>query len=468
MKDAMLSQQLKKPMALSAEGNTRALYFALFIPLTCMLFLLEWEPRVFVFVFLAYSAAIIGFLIARYLMQKDEATTEQDVLYRLMAENTSDIVILHRMEDNSNVYVSPSISSLGYQSDEIICKYGTYLIHPDDRRLLVQRLKMNKLKQNNRFLATLRVRSKDKSYIWMELKGQAIKDEKGQITHTLLSLRDVSERKEVETVTRQLANELMLKNRASHTEDGMGQLAAIMAAHDLKEPLRTVQAYVDLMDQKYKNQMEAEAQECIHFIQDGTKRMQAMLNDIKSFSSIEGGKTQLGMVDTAKVVEEVLANLNSKIVSSGAIISYESMPTLPADSRQLRHLLQNLIDNAIKYAGDRTPYIHLSWQKNDGCWQFKLEDNGIGIKEEFQHTVFDIFRRLHAVDQYGGSGLGLAICKRIVDNHGGKIWVESDGEEQGSSFYFSIPIDASQQPMMNHFYKADLLPEGTLDWSQPV
>ncbi|MEM1322856.1 MAG: ATP-binding protein [Bacteroidota bacterium] len=466
MKDAMLSQSLKKPLAFGAEGNTRALYYALFIPLACMLFLLEWEPRVFVFVFLAYSAGIIGFLTARQFLKKDQMTTEQDLLYRLMAENTADILILHRMEDNSNVYVSPSIKALGYAPDEIICKYGTYLLHPDDRRKLVQRLKLTKLQQNDSFLATLRVRNKDKSYVWMELKGKAIKDEQGQITHTLLALRDVSSRKELETVNSHLAAELLRKQEASTRTVEMGQLAAIMASHDLKEPLRTIQSYAELLEQKYKPQLEAPAQDCVHYIRDGAERMQRMLKDIRAFASLEGGQAQLGMVDLNGLLEEVLMNLNTRILESDAVISYETLPQLPVDARQLRHLLQNLIENAIKYSGDRRPYIHLSWQKSHGSWQFKLQDNGIGIKEEFQHTVFDIFRRLHGVGQYEGSGLGLAICKQIIDNHGGKIWVESEGEGQGCSFYFSIPIDSAQQPLMNHFYKADLLPAAQLSWSQ--
>ncbi|MEM9921107.1 MAG: PAS domain S-box protein, partial [Bacteroidota bacterium] len=270
MNNAVFKGSLKA-LTFNQEANTRALYLALILPLACMIFLLEWEPRVLVFVFLGYSSGVIGFLLARTMVEKDKLLKEEDILYRLLATNIGDLVIVHRMEDNSNVFVSPSIKAhLGYAPNEIICKYGTYIIHPDDRKQMSRKMSPEALQRNPSFNLTLRVQKKDNTYIWMELAGKAIPGESGETTYAILSFRDATARKEVEAATQRFAQELMRKNTEAQSRQGKTEdFSSLMCSHDLKEPLRTIKSYIGLLDGKYKNQLDEAGQECLHFIQDG-------------------------------------------------------------------------------------------------------------------------------------------------------------------------------------------------------
>ncbi|MEM9824164.1 MAG: ATP-binding protein [Bacteroidota bacterium] len=433
----------KKHFRSEERSDYRLLFFALFIPLTCMLFLLEWKPQILIFIFLGYTSAVIGFLLARTTLVRDQLLSEADKLYRLMVNYIDDVVIVHRMEDHSNVFVSPSIAGvLGFSPDEIICKYGTFLIHPGDRKKLIQHLKMEALEKNPSFTKMLRVQKKDGQYIWMELNGKAITDpESGVIVYTIWSFRDATERREIETATRYFAEELMRKNEQNKVLLPEGSyMNNMMASHDLKEPLLTMCSYINLIDQKYKHQLDLAGRECVEYIKDGAQRMNHMLDDVLTFSSMSKDTLKLTKTDSKKLLDEVLVELGPKIAQSNALISCENLPVINVDARQFQRLLYNLIDNAIKYSGKAHPLIEIYWQKKEGYWQFSVRDNGIGIPQAFQEQVFDMFRRLHSVSDFEGSGIGLTICQRIVANHGGKIWIESTPQEVGATFHFTIPV----------------------------
>ncbi|MEL6862830.1 MAG: ATP-binding protein [Bacteroidota bacterium] len=439
------------------EENTKALYFALFVPLACMIFLLEWEPRILIFVFLGYSSGVIGFLLARSMIKSNQLLQPTDRLYRILAQNVGDLLIVHQLEDSSNVFVSPSIKGLlGYTPNEIICKYGTFLIHPDDRKNLSQYLQAQQLFRHPEFSCMLRVLKKDGQYLWMELSGKAVFEEE-DVKYAILSFRDATERKEVETATRHFAEELIRKKtKSKHQGNELASFTAIMTSHDLKEPIRTIKTYVQLMDQKQKHLLEEEGKEYLHFIKDGTTRMLRMIEDVLSFSSLGTDNTQMESTDMNEIIRDVVATLQHRITETQASITYEELPRIKADARQFRHLFQNLISNAIKYRGELAPVIYLSWEKQNGQWQFRLRDNGIGIKEEFQRSVFDIFRRLHGIgSRYPGSGVGLAICKKILDNHQGQIWVESEGLGKGSTFCFQLPVDLEADFPIHRLHQTD-------------
>lgn len=435
----------RKYFAVEANPDVRILFFVLIIPLTCMLFLLQWEPQILVFVFLGYTSAVIGFIFAKSTLVRDQLLSEEDQLYRMMVNYIGDVVIVHRMEDHSNVFVSPSIESvLGFSPDEIICKYGTFLIHPEDRKQLIQALRIESLERNPAFTITLRVQQKAGQFLWMELSGKAIVDpELDTISYTILSFRDATERKEIEEATRYFAEELMRKNEntfAPIPDDR--QFNTLMASHDLKEPLRTMCSYIDLLDQKYKHQLDLSGRECLSYIKDGAERMNNMLDEVLLFSSMGEETTQIEKTDLKQVLNQVLIDLGPKIARSNTLISCESLPHINVDPRQFEHLLSNLLENAIKYSNQNNPLIEIYWEKKEGYWQFSVRDNGIGVPKEFQKEIFEMFRRLHSVAEFGGSGIGLAICKRIITNHGGDIWVESSENTTGSVFHFTIPVRA--------------------------
>jgi signal transduction histidine kinase len=220
---------------------------------------------------------------------------------------------------------------------------------------------------------------------------------------------------------------------------------AYVASHDLQEPLRMVSSFTQLLEMKYKDELDAEALEYIGFAVDGAKRMQLLINDLLEYSRVTRKSTEFEAVNIEKVLDEVLFNLEIVIEENQAIIIRESLPEIQSDYGQMVQLFQNLIGNALKYRSEETPEIRISAQKEDDHWIFSVADNGIGMDSEYFVQVFKIFRRLNTQDEHEGTGIGLAITKRIIEHHGGRIWVESK-LGKGSTFYFTIP-----KTVNNHF-----------------
>ncbi len=247
----------------------------------------------------------------------------------------------------------------------------------------------------------------------------------------LLAIEDITERKQAEKL-RQTVEELARSNRDL-------EQFAYAASHDLQEPLRMVASYVQLLERRYKDKLDSDAKEYIAFAVDGATRMQKLINDLLIYSRVSSRGKKLKQADFASALEEAMANLRVSIEDSGTVITYDKLPEIHADESQLIQLLQNLIDNAIKFRSEDVPRIHISARENQNEWLFSVEDNGIGIDPQYAERIFVIFQRLHDKESYPGTGIGLAICKKIVERHGGRIWVESD-PSKGSTFFFTIPM----------------------------
>jgi PAS domain S-box-containing protein len=209
-------------------------------------------------------------------------------------------------------------------------------------------------------------------------------------------------------------------------------------SHDLGEPLRAIQGFVQLLRDGYQDQLGDEAREWIQFVIDGVKRMQILIDDLLDYSRLESQTITFKTVDVNKVMSEALANLHASIVDSGAVVTCDQLPTVVGNASQLLQLLQNLIGNAIKYRSKQRPTVHVGAKRADDGWEIAVRDNGIGIPPGQHERIFDIFRRLHSREQIPGSGVGLATCRVIVERHGGRIWVESEAG-QGSTFHFTFP-----------------------------
>jgi|GEM_PF-2129038 len=229
--------------------------------------------------------------------------------------------------------------------------------------------------------------------------------------------------------------ELVNKLKTSNKE--LEQFAYV-ASHDLQEPLRMVASFTQLLERRYKNNLDDDADDYIGFIVEGAQRMKDLIDDLLAFSRLNTEVRKFEPILIEVALDDVIFNLKSSIEENNAIITYDSLPTINGDPSQIRQLFQNLISNAIKFHGDATPEIHISARELDEEWLFGVMDNGIGIKPNHQEQIFSIFKRLHTRKDYEGTGIGLAICKRIVERHGGKIWVESE-ESVGSTFYLTIP-----------------------------
>ncbi|WP_192259186.1 ATP-binding protein [Mesorhizobium caraganae] len=213
---------------------------------------------------------------------------------------------------------------------------------------------------------------------------------------------------------------------------------AYVASHDLQEPLRMVASYTQLLGRRYKGRLGADADEFIHFAVDGAARMQQLINDLLVYSRVTTQGSAFEAIDCTLVVERALTNLKAALIESGAIIRKSELPKIDGDRFQLVQLFQNLIGNAIKFRGERVPEIEIAAQRDGREWLFSIADNGIGIDARYIEQLFTVFKRLHTRAEYPGTGIGLAICKKVVERHGGRIWIESE-VGHGSTFFFTLP-----------------------------
>lgn len=213
---------------------------------------------------------------------------------------------------------------------------------------------------------------------------------------------------------------------------------AYVASHDLQEPLRMVSSFMQLLQNRYGNKLDKEAQEYIDFAVEGAKRMYELLNALLEYSRVQTREHEFSKTDMKQVVERVKSNLSLAMSEAGAELSYDGLPVVLADENQMVQVIQNLVENGIKFSPAK-PKISISAGKNDrGDHLFRISDNGIGIDQQYHDRIFRIFQRLHQSVDYKGTGIGLAICKRIIERHGGKIWVEST-PGKGSTFLFTVP-----------------------------
>jgi signal transduction histidine kinase len=213
---------------------------------------------------------------------------------------------------------------------------------------------------------------------------------------------------------------------------------AYVASHDLQEPLRMVSMYVQLLARRYKGKLDADSEDFIKYAQEGAARMQALIHSLLEYSRVGSRGAAFEWVACEAVFDQVMSNLQVARQESGAVITRDPLPIVQGSPIQLTTLLQNLLGNAIKFCGSETPRIHVGVEPGGQEWLFSVKDNGIGIEPEFLERIFVIFQRLHSRESYPGTGIGLAICKKIVQRHGGRIWVESE-PGRGATFRFTLP-----------------------------
>ncbi len=260
-------------------------------------------------------------------------------------------------------------------------------------------------------------------------------------TITILAIRDVTDRKKAEEQIHQLNADLEQKvtERTAELTRSNAELRqfAYVVSHDLKEPLRTVAAFTQLLAERLGDSFDSESKEFLEYILGGVNRMTDLIDDLLMYSSLDAGESRFMPVDLNVSLRETLFNLHAVIQETGAIVSGDPLPQVMGDHVQLVQVLQNLIGNSIKYRSIDTPRIHVTARKQADEQVIKVSDNGIGIDPAYSEGIFKLFKRLHPRQEYSGNGVGLAICRKIVERHGGRIWVES-GVEQGAAFYFTI------------------------------
>jgi PAS domain S-box-containing protein len=316
---------------------------------------------------------------------------------------------------------------LGYEEDELIGRPSLSFVLAEDRDA-VRENAVRMLKGECSLGYEFRVVNKQAKIKWVMETVVPIYYRRKRAT--LGCLIDVTERKQMEERLKQITAELQYSN----TE--LEQFAYVIS-HDLQEPLRMVSSYTQLLAKRYSDKLDNDADEFIAYAVDGTKRMQSLLHDLLEYSRVGTRGKPFSLVNCEHIVEQAIANLKIAIEECDASVSYDILPTIMGDEGQLVRLFQNLIGNAIKFRREEAPQVHISAKRMNYIVTFSVKDNGIGIDPQHSQSIFEIFRRLHTIEEYPGTGMGLAICKKIVERHGGHISVQSQ-PGQGSTFYFSV------------------------------
>lgn len=333
----------------------------------------------------------------------------------------------------NEVYYSPRWKSLiGFADQELENRFDEWenRLHPDDKPRTLAALDAYLQHPEGNYTQEFRMLHKDGSYRWILNRSAALIDASGKPYRMYGSHLDITSRKEAEQALQRRSEDLARSNREL-------EQFAYVASHDLQEPLRMVTSYLQLLSRRYRGKIDEDADDFIAYAVDGAKRMHILINDLLTYSRVGTRGKELIPVDSAVVLEQTLMALQVRIEEHEAIITTDPLPFVLADDVQLQQLFQNLIGNAIKFCGEASPRIYLSVQRQEDRWLFSVQDNGIGLDPKYAERIFVIFQRLHSREEFEGTGIGLAICKKIVERHGGTIWVESE-LGKGATFHFTL------------------------------
>ena len=364
--------------------------------------------------------------------QAEEALQKSEEKYHTVADFTYD------WEDwldpsGKYIYVSPSFERItGYRRDELLnMDMVLKITHPDDREAVKKHFHEELHDSIGIHDMDFRIITRSADERWISHLCQPVYSKKGTYLGRRGSNRDITKRKEAEQKLKQLTDELARSN------EDLKQFASA-ASHDLQEPLRGIESFIRLLEKRYKGKLDEKADEYLDYVVNDVKRMQLLIKDLLEYSRVSVKGKAFSPVNCSVALEQALHNLRSALEESGAKVTYDLLPTVMGDEAQLSSLFQNLIGNAIKFRGKEPLKIHISANREGNEWIFSIRDNGIGIDPEQAERIFTIFQRLHSRQEYPGTGVGLAICKKIVERHGGRIWVESE-HKKGSNFFFAFP-----------------------------
>ncbi len=330
---------------------------------------------------------------------------------------------------------SPSWRALTDQTAEQAVGFGWMdAIHPEDRDYALAMWRES-VRNSSAFEFESRIRRHDGEYRDMAVRGVPLLDPDGGIREWVGTCSDITDKKRAKAELARKTEELARSNSEL-------QHFAYVASHDLQEPLRLVANFTQLLAERYGPKLDENAREFIAFSVEGANRMRAMIQDLLAYSRVDTAAQTSQIVDCAESLGRAVWNLRSLIEEKCAVVTHDPLPTVVGHASQMVQLFQNLIGNAIKFNCAELPRVHVSAVRNETGWIFSVRDNGIGIEPQYHKRIFVIFQRIHRAEEYPGTGIGLALCKKIVERHGGEIWVESQ-PGAGSTFSFSWPESAS-------------------------
>ncbi len=387
-----------------------------------------------------YRGELLGLISFRDITDSKQAEEElrgSKEKLRLIFESIGDGIIVTDLTGRIVEANESSVHLHGYSSkEEITGKNGADFIAERDRPGAAEVLKETFMSGNRGRLEYTALDKDGREYDG-EATAAILRDSSDNPAGLIFVERDVTERKRAEEQLRRTVEDLERSNAEL-------QQFAYVASHDLQEPLRMIASYVELLEEDYADKLDADANEFIQYAVEGATRMQEMIQALLEYSRVGTRGKPFEPTDVNEVLRQVLSDLQISIEENRAVVTNDSLPIILADDIQIGQLFQNLISNAIKFRNAEPPHVHITAEEQGKNWLFSVHDNGIGIDPEYRDRIFVIFQRLHDREEYAGTGIGLSVCKKIVERHGGKIWVESE-LGKGATFHFTIPKKGAKQ-----------------------
>ncbi len=358
-----------------------------------------------------------------------------------IVESSDDAIISKSLDGVVTSWNAAAERIFGYQAEEMIGQSILRLL-PEDRHD-EEAVILARLRQGGRVdhFETVR-RSKDGRLLDVSVTISPLRNEQGTIIGASKIARDITAQKQME---RELAQRTVELERLNAELQQFGYIVS----HDLQEPLRTITSYVQLLAQRFHDKLDAETNEFIAFAVEGAQRMRALITDLLAYTRAGENTQEATLVDCGALLARVLGDLHLAIEDSAAEVTYNALPTAPGDARQVGLVFQNLLSNALKFRSAAPPRIHIAARREGAQWVFSVRDNGIGLDPRHAERIFQVFQRLHTRREYAGTGIGLAICKKIVEQHGGRLWVESE-PGKGATFFFTLFVAQEVDARASH------------------
>jgi PAS domain S-box-containing protein len=380
-----------------------------------------------------------------------DVAEENQLRFDALVSSVPGVVYQRRLHPDGSVsypYVSAGARDIyGYAAEEIMANASLLLNSAPDEDMVTYRATLARsVETMQAWFWEGRAIHKDGSIRWVQVRARPRRLFDGSIIWDGLIL-DVTDRKRAEVEMAEQARKIEAAAKELERSNKELEQFAYVASHDLQEPLRMVASYCQMLAKRYKGKLDSDADDFINFAVDGAKRMQELINDLLAYSRAGQKRREFAPTNCNSVVEATCQGLKAAVDEAGATVDVELLPTVMADSIQLGQVFQNLIGNALKFRGERAPVVRVRAERRTDDWLFSIADNGIGMAPEHSERIFLIFQRLHNHSQYPGTGIGLAVVKKIIERHGGRIWVEST-PGTGSTFLFTLPIagDGTDDP----------------------